>query len=302
RGRVDKLRGESLGLIRDTAQYPYPFRSPDASDADVERYQAAQAAIDRAIKSLEKEWKKSPRVRYPKSIQDARSMLLLVAETAEQLSQETRMTFTLSLRGAQGWALGMPSPGEIPKDKITLASLALSFEEGQALAESRAIVARNAELRDAHVKAAKRGQERRTLGRVFEQVRVTNHYRQLLGLRALAWSPELQEAADGHARYLEETGEFTHYQPTEELKDFTARARTAGYEGKVYENCQRGANSAEEALRSLCHSSEHHRNLTTDRLTEMAVGNKDRVWVQNFGTGERFREGLEVGAWWRMEM
>ncbi len=298
RADLDAMRAAVIGLVHDKERYPYPFALPDATPAQYEAYAQAQLVVEKSIGEIETAWKKSPKVRLPDAVHDAFTTLALTLDFAAELNEEYLFDFDFTLRGTPAWALGLPFPGDVRKDIVTLASLGLNYEEGRMIAESRAVMELNEAYCEEYTKAEKDRRKRKLLQATFDQVAVTNRYRQLLGLRALAWDRRLQVACDQHANYIVESGDFGHFQADPKFKDFMDRAEQAGYSRMVYENCQRGTNHPEAAHKALMRSTEHHRNMTRADVFEMATGNSKRIWVQNFGRETGFRKHIKLSRWW----
>jgi uncharacterized protein YkwD len=68
--------------------------------------------------------------------------------------------------------------------------------------------------------------------------------------------------------------------------------KLAGYTQGASENIANHP-SAQSAHEGWTHSSGHHRNLLSPSHDEFAVGNDGRIWVQNFGRGEDFRNDAD---------
>jgi uncharacterized protein YkwD len=126
----------------------------------------------------------------------------------------------------------------------------------------------------------------------FEQVRITNQYRMMMGRRALALNELILEAARSHSEWMTRTGVFSHFEDTEERRTPMDRMAQAGYDKGAGENIHAGAGSPMGAHNGWYHSSGHHRNILAPSHTEMATGVVGPYWTQNYGGGSEFSENL----------
>lgn len=297
RRELDELRASTLSLIRDESLYPYPHQAPDATPDAIQRFSRAQTRIDGAVEKMRAIWRKSPEVRVPALMQEQLALALWTRRANKRTGEELAVSATLPRPEFPPWVFGLPLKGELPKETVTLASFGLSLQEARELALGRAILELNASrLEEALVGVSDRFEEER-IRTEFDQVRVTNEYRQLFGLQVLAWDTRLFAACRQHADYLRESGQFGHHQPTEEFGTFTARARRAGYPKQVYENCHQGSHEPFDVLMALTHSSEHHRTVLLEIASEMATARAGLAWVQNYGLDTGFLSAIQWEAW-----
>ena len=117
-----------------------------------------------------------------------------------------------------------------------------------------------------------------------EETRLTNHYRALLGLRALRIDPRLVEAAQGHADEMRRLDYFAHESPTPGRESPRQRADLARFDGRgVGENIVAGTGAALEAHRAWLASPGHHRNIVVADWDAIGVAHSGDRGVQVFG-------------------
>ena len=126
-----------------------------------------------------------------------------------------------------------------------------------------------------------------------EMLARVNAARRSAGLAPLRRSPDLDRAAQEHARDLLERGYFEHVSP--EGATPMSRASAAGYRGLVSENLHRRTGSTEAVLDDWLRSPGHRRNLLDPGASDLGVGlaigpgygldpsGYRVIWVQNFG-------------------
>jgi hypothetical protein len=116
-----------------------------------------------------------------------------------------------------------------------------------------------------------------------EQVRVTNDYRLLLGLSALALDPRLVASARGHSAEMTKLRYFAHESPVAENRNPHDRIEKAGVKDTATgENISKGYNSAKEAFDGWYNSAGHHRNMVGTDWRSMGAGKDADHWTQNF--------------------
>lgn len=110
-----------------------------------------------------------------------------------------------------------------------------------------------------------------------------NAYRAQSGRAAVTLDPQLQSAAEAHARAMAEGGFFAHTSPSgNRLRD---RARAAGYSYCfIAENIAKGQRDLREVMQGWAGSRGHRRNMLDRRATEfgLARGPGD-IWVMVLG-------------------
>ncbi len=118
----------------------------------------------------------------------------------------------------------------------------------------------------------------------LEQLRLTNEYRMLMGLRALQLEMHLAQAAGGHSKEMQSLRYFDHTSPTAENRTPFTRAKKAGFEGcAVGENIAHGYRSPAAVHKGWLKSPGHHRNIVDEDWEVMGVANASDYWTQVFG-------------------
>ncbi|HUT33359.1 MAG TPA: CAP domain-containing protein [Planctomycetota bacterium] len=111
-------------------------------------------------------------------------------------------------------------------------------------------------------------------------VDLTNEYRMQLGLKPLAVSEPLTQAARKHSQEMQRLGYFGHSSPTPGRGSPGERCALEGYRHYRGENCA-GGGGAEMAFRMWYNSSGHHRNMLGAH-NEIGVG-QGGPWTEDFG-------------------
>jgi uncharacterized protein YkwD len=118
----------------------------------------------------------------------------------------------------------------------------------------------------------------------LEQLKLTNHYRMLMGLQPLGFEVELAAAAGGHSEEMRRLRYFDHTSPESDHATPTLRAEKAGFEGTaVGENIAQGYRSPRAVHRGWLHSPGHHRNILSPTWEVMGVAFSRDYWTQLFG-------------------
>ncbi|MEM8713691.1 MAG: CAP domain-containing protein [Planctomycetota bacterium] len=297
RKELDQLRKETLALIRDEFEYPYPFKPPEASAEEVARYRRSQKKIDFRVDRMREIWRKTAKVRLTSTAAEALELAHWARLARGRIGKDCGLNIPLPRPEVPPWVMGLPQAGEVEGDMVSLASFGLSLREGKRLAYSRAVRLQNAELRSGDLKGVRQRAERQRIEDEFDQVRRTNDYRELLGLRALHISPELLEACRQHAEFLWELGDVSHEQPAAEFHTHNDRALRAGYPTKVWENCHLGSNQPYDVFEAWQASSEHHRVMVLEEVREIATARAGLAWVQNYGLDTGFQSAIQWGVW-----
>jgi len=282
RADLDAAREHALELIFDEETYFYPYTNPPVPSDKASLYPGVQREVEKRVGAVRELWDHGRRVAFPRQFRAALRELAWASSYQGELGLELEL-----FPGIPDFIDGV----DPARDSADLRSFAWDAAERRALAYDRAVRARNAEL----WKAAQAKPERVASVAERDQVRITNDYRALLGRRALAWNPLVQEAAKGHSSYMADTGRFGHFEEAAERRTPYARMLLAGYAGGVSENCAAGSAGAEAAHAQWLRSSGHHRNILSPGHREMASGSAGSYWTQNFGVGTQFEE--ELGAW-----
>jgi len=117
---------------------------------------------------------------------------------------------------------------------------------------------------------------------------LTNEYRMQLGLKPLAVSEPLVQAARKHSQEMAALRYFSHTSPKAENRDPGLRCRNEGYANFAGENCAT-AMGPDAAFKGWYNSSGHHRNMLNPRANEIGVGCAG-PWTEDFGA----RPGLDL--------
>ncbi|MEM8712115.1 MAG: hypothetical protein AAGG01_14290, partial [Planctomycetota bacterium] len=188
------LRADLLSIVRDETRYPYPCSGVGASADAVHRYRIAQPEVDAAYEAIRSAVKAAPPVEMPKLLGEHLELLHWAHRARSKACDALGVSLDFEMPEGPKWLLGIPFDEASIRDGISLDEFGRSADEGIAQAYSRAIMERN---RDLHREARKRARApaaRERLDSEFEQVRLTNEYRLLLGLSALQWDQKLHEA------------------------------------------------------------------------------------------------------------
>jgi uncharacterized protein YkwD len=119
---------------------------------------------------------------------------------------------------------------------------------------------------------------------------LTNSERQQGGLKPLALSPELNEAAQKYSQVLASSGCFDH--TCGPVPNFADRVGQAGYTGwtALAENIAAGYPTPETVVAGWMASTGHRANILSPKYTEMGIGRVSGTgqlgtyWTQEFGS------------------
>jgi uncharacterized protein YkwD len=282
RHALDEARAHALELILDEKRFFYPFAGPQVEPDRARSYNEVRADVLARIDAVRAIWTEKTRIPLPTSVRDAWD------ELAWLRSRSGRLGIDLALPAdAPAWLFAQNARLEA----LTVREIALDTADAAALDRDRAIVARNEALW-----AAQPGEGAAVPNLLErEEIRLTNEYRRMMGRRALAWDPRLQESARTHSEYMAETGDFGHLEPTHERGDPFARMQLFGYPQGISENCYAGTAVPLAAHDGWLGSSMHHRGILDTRATEMGTGMSKTYWTQDFGSDCGFE--ADLGRW-----
>jgi uncharacterized protein YkwD len=118
-------------------------------------------------------------------------------------------------------------------------------------------------------------------------VRLTNAYREVLGMIPLELDARLIQAARRHSKEMVELKYFSHQSPNESEKNLERRYLNAGYKDLGGENIAMGITSGEQAFKVWFESPGHHFNMVRAGNNSIGVGRWKHYWTANFGNGPR---------------
>lgn len=280
RKALDAARQGALLLIQDEERYFYPYTAPECPPERARLYPGVQQEVDALVEKVRAAWKSSRRAKISPNLRTA--LEELDWNRAERAKRSIPFTWPAVL---PAWIDAL----DRDSDALELRSFAWDAKERKQFERDALVEAFNARIwqrRDFAVAQTPSSEEQK-------QVLVTNEYRKMFGVCALAWNPKLQASARGHSDYMAETGEFGHYEKDPTRKTPGDRMRLAGYKAGASENCHMGGGGAEGAHAGWTHSSGHHRNLLVARHRELGSAEAGAYWTQNFGSGNDFERDLQ---------
>ncbi len=262
RAQIDSMRKELLELIFDETNYPYPYRPPQASQAQFAAYQKQQALIDGKTPVLKQAWK------------DAEAVAL-GAPYREKLAQ---------LAECDAWLIEAEAPETAPlpgfytllpaeNEPVTVRSIAVDAAERGQLDASVAIMQKNG-----FHETASKGE--------IEQCRLTNEYRLMLGRRAVIHYGLLIAASRGHCQDMSRYGFFAHESPVPGKRSPGDRMKLAGVDPRGGGENIAVSGGPQGAFEGWRRSSGHHRNMIEKGWRYLGVGNDGRNWCQLFISGD----------------
>ena len=266
RDQLDTARDRALALIYDEDRYFYPYKPPAVSGQRAAEYRQVQAEVSELVNAVRDAWKGTTKLRVPRALIADRERLDWLAVTLRDFGERRVESESVA------WLRALPA-GVIT---LTVQNVCRDAAECERGVEWARIEDYNRKV-SSKLPAAER-----------EQVSITNAYRKLFGRSPLAVSPKLAQSARDHSTEMSELDYFGHYSPTPGRRTPFERMRLAGYSEGTGENCALRS-SAQDAHNGWSNSSGHHRNLLNSRHREFGVGNRGRLWTQNFGRGAIYR-------------
>lgn len=127
----------------------------------------------------------------------------------------------------------------------------------------------------------------------FINVRLTNAYREVLGILPLEIDARLIQAARRHSKEMSDLKYFDHRSPNPSELDFERRYLNAGYKDLGSENIAHGNASGEIAFKVWFESPGHHVNMLRPGNNSIGVGRWKVYWTANFGNGPRLMLGSD---------
>jgi hypothetical protein len=265
---LDQARAHALDLIYDEKEYFYPYKPPQVSSDDYQRYLQVQKEVDHRVGLVRDIWERSLPVKpVPDKLLEQVRTLDWVEEA---LATCGRPVPTSSLDVSWSRLLDGAEP-------IGLQTLSIDEDEVRAREHARRVIAFNESVLDEwDISRAERS-----------SIELTNAYRMMFGRRPLALNKRIQAAARGHAEEMDKLGYFSHYSPTPGLRTPFDRMRQQGYTLGSAENIA-DVPTAVAAHDGWTHSSGHHRTMLMAGHREFGIGAAGRKFVQNFGGGSEF--------------
>ena len=284
RGELDSVRQAAVTLIEDEDRYFYPYRQPDVSAKKAAQYPKVQGEVSKLVGAVQAVWGKSLKVKLSKSAHEA------LEEMHWLRAQQAHAPAGLSMpESIPAWVPFVP----VDVKQIDLTNFPLDAKEAARMVRDRKVTLYNERVWEERVDPKRtKSDEDKLLHARFpteaerEQVRVTNHYRNMMGRPSVTWDPRLQESAHHHSDYQSRTGEFGHYQKDEKTRTPFDRMRLAGYPKARSENCALGATDPAGAHANWMRSSGHHRNLIMPGHKQMGSAVSGNIWTQNFGVDD----------------
>ena len=287
RTALDQAREEALALIFDTEEYFYPYRVPDVPQEKARLYPAVQRRVSELVGAVRDVWDGGATVSLSERFRDE------VDELSWNRARQREIGLDLELpEEVPTYLLGLPrGEDRAMLRSVSLREFAWTLEEAEELARSRAVRAYNERRWGEELEHE---DQRQATASDRRQVQITNDYRLMLGRRALAWNPRIQQAAYDHSQYMADTGNFGHFENDRpETRTPFDRMSRRGYSWGVSENVAVTGGDAGAAHAAWCRSSGHHRNILMDGHREMASSGVGRYWTQNFGVGTGFTGELD---------
>lgn len=132
----------------------------------------------------------------------------------------------------------------------------------------------------------------------WEQLRITNDYRMMMGRHPLRMNFKLYWAAWHHSKWCVDFngGQISHDSPGGPRgNNVPERCAFEGYTSGTGENIHMnsGQPSAQSAHDSWLRSSGHHRNILSLNWVVMGNGRYQTIWTQNFGNGDEGKSNQE---------
>ncbi|MCR4317658.1 MAG: CAP domain-containing protein [Planctomycetes bacterium] len=262
----------AIELINDETNYPTDYDKNDAG------FIAHQRKIDDALKDVRKIWERPSEVveeLQPQRAEFVRSVTTSLGDIRAILQEADPQ--------GEHWnkaEYGSLSMTEFP-DKVIFSvhKEPLNSSDGRRLQTSYQIIEANEAYKEGELLSAEE----------YKLVELTNDYRLMLGVGAVAISEQLVQASRWHSDYMGEIGRIDHEIDGHPFgRDPLQRARRAGYTRRVGENLAWHPNGfdAQGALDGWQHSPGHHRNLLIADYNYIGVAaekDKNRYWTQLFG-------------------
>lgn len=266
---LNRRRADAIKLIYDEQRWPYPYGPNN---------QAVTKEVIDLIEKVEEVWNNPVNLQGKKNPDFERNLKILVWINARMDQLDSEKTFHQSTSAAD-----IDYLGALANKQLDVRTFALNDAEKQMMVYNAAVMEENAERWKKHkgVKGAPADEQ-------WEQLRITNEYRIMMGRRALKMNFKLSWACWHHSKYIVEHNNSTiaHYIKGEPRGEGPGdRARYEGYNHPAGENIHwnSGTPTAESSHFAWIASSGHSRNVLNDIWVVMGNGRYGTVWTQLFG-------------------
>lgn len=279
RVKLEEARKHALELIFDEVKYFYPYSTPAVPPDIANLYHEVQREVDDRVEKVRAIWG-GEHGEAPKGValsaQFQKLVKMLLGERPLLAICDPMRTFD-EPTAARVELL----PANV--DHMSIRDIAADMSERWRLDQDRQVLALNLKITTSATAAD------------LEQIRVTNEYRRMMGVRALAANEKLVRAARGHSEWMSRTGKFSHTNDEDpQMASPFQRMAAQGYAGGGGENLALNGGGPMGAHDGWKHSSGHHRNLLWESHTELGVSGVGNYWTQNFGGGTEYNGNLEA--------
>lgn len=276
KAELERRRAFALELIFDEVKYFYPYQPPDVPPDQAALYPKVQQEVDDRVQAVRDLWgnefeEAAEGAPLSKAFRARLAMLRaerdVIAAGDEAFQDEAE---------AAVFAL-LPAKAE----RLNLRNVALDVAERERLDRGDAVMLYNATIKSVATEPE------------LEQLRITNHYRLMMGRQALALHDKLVLAARSHSDWMSRTGKFSHFEDTPQRRTPRDRILEQGYSSSGSgENIALNSGALPSHV-AWCHSAGHHRNILYAGHSELGVGAIGRYWTQNFAGGGDYAGNLQ---------
>ncbi|MHC5063862.1 MAG: CAP domain-containing protein [Planctomycetota bacterium] len=259
---LDRAREMAMELIRSDGEYFFPFQPPATTLARQSEYLTIQAEVDERVFEVQALWNKKIKAQGPnQSLEMAFTRIGWMSAVLEALGEQTT-----DIEYRQGWWRSL-----VDDQQLDLHSFCFDAAERRASLNSSSIREQNSALF---------GQ---LSSEEAELARLTNDYREMLGMTPLALDIRLSRAARAHAEEMVNSNSYGHFSSDASRLTVFQRAEAEGYPAATGQIIMTGE-SATEVLRSWGRASAQHRSILSPRNRGFGIGYQDGHWVQVFGS------------------
>ncbi|MBI5359690.1 MAG: FHA domain-containing protein [Planctomycetes bacterium] len=249
---LNKRRAEALKVIFDKTIYP-----------DEDHGRVGQPKVDEKVNAVKEIWNNplSVILTISPDVNKAMELVRVIDGCLKSLGVEVKTDEELNSILALGTG------------KIGLANFSLNAVEAGILEYNKKVLQANNEA----VTAMSLEE--------MQVLKVTNEYREMMGLRLLGANDLLAKAAKKHIEWCARRNNIDHIEDTPGRRTPGDRAVQEGYAGGVGENLAQGTSTPEASFLGWYNSSGHHRNMLMAEWAELGVGQVGVFWCQVFGAG-----------------